>query len=487
MRGLVLNLGFRSVRAIVFGSDGRVLASSSRRVSTFLSGDFVEQDPNEWWEKGLTCMREVLEHVPEVDFITVTASAACVVPVDEDLNPTMNTILVSDKRAREEASYISRLESFKKLPYEARAYYTIPRILWIKRNRPEVYEKTCKFLSPNDFFIARMTGRFIIDELNATKYYTVDGEYPRELLKDLGISEDKLPEIRPVGFITETWEPFEKTVGLAHRVPVVVTTYDAICAFFGSGVSEEGDAADISGTVTSLRVLTRKKLRKDESRIFELSYKDWNIVGGSNNLGGGLIEWLLGNIYPEYSYEDLENLSNLLSAGTGLIFLPYLLGERAPLWDDDVRGAFLGIERFHSRDDLARAVLESTGFVLRSLIEAIEENGIQVKRIYTSGGLSRINLINQIKADVTGKTVYKPKEIESTALGAYILARRELEPEFDSSKLFIIEKIYRPNEEMYKVYTNAYGLFKKAYESLRGFHSERRNLLSIKELRKVNL
>lgn len=488
MKGLVINLGFRSIRAIIFDSNGEILASSSRKVETFLSSEYVEQDPIEWWRKGLECLRDALDNVRDIDFITVTASAACVIPVDEECNPLMRTILVSDKRAAKEALEIGKLNSFKKLNYQATAYYTIPRILWIKRNRPEIYEKAFKFLSPNDFFIAKLTGSFVIDELNATKYYTVNNEYPRELLRDLGIDESKLPEIRPIGSIISISEEFADKFHLSRDVPVVVTTYDAICAFFGSGVREEGDACDISGTVTSLRVLTKRSIRPDESRVFQLRYKDWNIVGGSNNLGGGLIEWLLNNFYIGHTYEDLEELSNIFSARSGLIFLPYLMGERAPLWDDKVRGCFLGIERFHNQRDMARAVLESTGFVLRNLIEVIEENGVHVNRIYASGGLARMDLINQIKADITGKRIYRLKEMESTALGAYCLARKALEPKFESSGLFEIEKEYIPNEERRSLYSEGYRLFKTAYSDLQRFHEERSKTLLLREdVKEVNL
>jgi xylulokinase len=133
-------------------------------------------------------------------------------------------------------------------------------------------------------------------------------------------------------------------------------------------------------------------------------------------------------------------------------------------------------------------VLESTGYVLRSLIEAIEDNGIQVNRIYASGGLARIDLINQIKADITGKKIYKLMEAESTALGAYCLAREVLEPGFDASPLFKIEKEYSPRREVENIYAEAYRLFKAAYRDLRRFHEERYEaLLPRGDLRGVHL
>jgi xylulokinase len=486
MKGLILNLGLKSVRAVIF-SDGKRLAYSSEKIHTFLNKDFVEQDADEWWEKGLNCMKEVIEKEKDLDFITVSASSACLIPVDKDGMPLMRAIMVSDKRSVKEAEQVNTLKSFKKLQYHADPYYSIPKILWIKNNEPEVYEKTHKFLSPNDFLLFKLTKEFCIDELNATKYYTLDNKYSKDLLNDLEIAEGKLPKIKKIGHIFEISEEFMVEAGLSNKTKIVMTTYDAICSFFGSGAKEEGDACDISGTVTSLRVLTKKNIRDTEMRIFQQKVDGWNLVGASNNLGGGLIEWVLETFYSEYKHEDLEKLSDVFAAKTGLIFLPYLLGERAPLWDSDVRGAFLGIERFHTKYDKARAVLESTGFILKNLVEALKDNDITIKKLYVSGGLSRIGAVNQIKSDVLGTKVYKMKETESTSLGAYVLARQAFDDKFDSSVFFNVEKVYEPDLTKHEVYLKVYKLFKQAYTGLKEFHNNRRNMLENEDMKKSNL
>lgn len=487
MQGLVLNLGLKGIRAAVFDSNVRIIAYSHQKVNTFLNGDYVEQDPEEWWKKGLNCIKEILKKENKLDFITVTSSAACVIPIKVDGTCLMRAIMVSDKRAFSEARYIENLESFNKLPYKADAYYSIPRILWIKNNFPQIYNETHKFISPNDFFIYKLTNNFYIDELNATKYFSIDNNYPKELLLDLDIDQDKLPEIKPIGFKSKTSKHFLKEVGLDNEIMVIISTYDAICAFFGSGVKNEGDACDMSGTVTSLRVLTKKKLKKNEFRILEQKYKDWNIIGGSNNLGGSLIEWVLNVFYSKDDYTSLEQLAGHFSAKTGLIFLPYLLGERAPLWDNDVRGAFLGIERFHDKHDLARAVLESTGYILKQLIESIEENSIPISRLFVSGGLAKIDLINQIKADITGKKIFKLKETEATALGAYCLARHSIDAEFDPSSCAEIERIYTPDLTKNEIYSRGYQLFKKVYNDLKEFYEFRKEDLINDDPRRINL
>jgi xylulokinase len=487
MNGLILNLGFKGIRAIIFDSKGKKISASHRKVNTYLNKDLVEQNPNEWWYEGLICIKEVLNQQPDIDFITITASSGCLAPTDNKGKSLTRAIMVADKRAKDEAEYIGKLKSFQGLPYRPDPTLMIPKILWIKNNLPEVFEKTSKFLSPNDFFIFQMTNEFVIDELNATKYFTVNNKYPDDLLQEIGIEKNLLPGIKPVGTVLKLSDHFVSEIGLNKKVPLVLTTYDAICALFGVCTNEDGEACDMSGTVTSMRILTDKNLKDNETRIFSQKFNDKNIIGGSNNLGGGLIEWLLHTFYAEDEYHELETLKTHLSAKTGLLFLPYLLGERAPLWDAKIRGAFLGIERFHTKQDLARAVLESAAFVLRHLLEIIEENDIPVSKIYASGGLSKIDLVNQIKADVTGKDVFKVKETEATSVGAYILARKALDKDFDPKEFIEIEKVYKPDESNKEIYAKAYELFKIAYNGLRDFHKKREDSLIASEISKRNL
>lgn len=487
MNGLILNLGFKGIRAIIFDSKGKTITAAHRRVNTYLNKDLVEQNPDEWWYEGLICIKEVLNQQPDIDFISVTASSGCLVPTGKNGTCLTKAFMVADKRAKKEAEHIGNLKSFQGLPYRSDTTLMIPKILWVKNNLPQVFEKTSKFLSPNDFFIFKMTNKFVIDELNATKYFTVNNEYPNELLQEIGIEKNRMPGIEPIGTVLNLSNHFLSEIGLKKKIPLVLTTYDAICALFGVCTNKDGEACDMSGTVTSMRILTKKNLKDNETRIFSQRFKDKNIIGGSNNLGGGLIEWLLHTFYSENEYHELETLKTHLSAKTGLLFLPYLLGERAPLWDNKIRGAFLGIERFHTKQDLARAVLESSAFVLRHLLEVVEDNDIPVSKIYASGGLSKIDLVNQIKADVTGREVLKVKETEATSVGAYILAREALDKDFDAKEFIEIEKVYKPDESKKEIYSKAYELFKAAYEGLRNFHKKREDNLIAYEISKRNL
>ena len=407
---LVLNMGMKSIRSIIYDQHGNRLSSASRLLSTGLNESRVFQDPDEWWEKAGQVVHESLKIAgcESVDYITVTTSASCLVYVDENCNALDKCIMVSDKRSEKESHVIGNMSSFQKVKVETGQDISVSsmlsRILWVKNNQPEYFSRTKYFLSPNDYLIAKMTGNYVTDIFNALKYHynANTNKYPEELLAELGISLDKFPEVVEIGATAGcVTDDAAKFLGLSFPAQVIVTTYDAICSFFGSGVTEEGEASDVSGTVTVLRVLTYKKELKSSKNIFTMPYpqKNCNIIGGSNNLGGGLIEWTKQCYYnrEELPYEIMEKEAKESAIGAdGLIFLPYLLGERAPIWDNIVRGCFFGLERYHTRKDMTRAVFESTGFIDMDFVNEIEKTGVEIKNIRASGGLARFNFVSQI-------------------------------------------------------------------------------------------
>ena len=211
---------------------------------------------------------------------------------------------------------------------------------------------------------------------------------------------------------------------------------------------------------------------------------DHPFVGGSNNLGGGLIEWLKQAFYADdhSPYESMESEAQEGGVGAaGLVFMPYLMGERAPIWDEDVRGAFLGIERIHGRKQFARSVFESTAYLTKALCDELEAQGHRVDRVRVSGGLARVKLISQIKADVLGKDVEEMADFESTAIGALsiMLAGRGVYRTWSEAAgaLTSVRAVYRPNPSNHAVYRRLLDLYHLAYLGTRDFHRERRQLI----------
>jgi sugar (pentulose or hexulose) kinase len=484
---LVLNLGLKSIRAIVFDDSGQIITNKALPLTTILNGALVEQSGHEWWDKGIEVINQALENkkiVRQVEYITVTASSCCVVGVDSNGYPLHNIIMVSDKRAKIECDQISALPSYKALKekrsdFEVKSSLMLPKILWIKNNAPEVFDDATLFLSPNEYFGYRLCGKAIVDNLNAEKcfYDSETQTYPQNLLADLEIPVAKLPDVAEVGTIAgELTNEFKALINVDtnQSIKLMVSTYDAICAFYGSGAATEGDTCDVSGTVTSLRTLTKGKKKLDTTTIFS-QYQpefDISIIGGSNNLGGGLIEWAKQAFYSESTspYELMESEAKEINCGAdGILFLPYLMGERSPLWNDDARAVFFGLSRNHNRKHMIRAVFESTGFALKSLLDEIELTGQKVEAVKFSGGLSRIHLIAQIKADILGKEIHIVEEYETTALGAFLLmgiASGIFANLCEASKVVRIREIILPNPKKHQIYLQAFALYKELYGSL---------------------
>jgi len=488
---LVLNMGMKSIRSIIFNGSGEKLATASRPIETFLSEELVLQNPVEWWEKAGIVIKESLNDLnkEDIDYVTVTTSSACLVYVDSFGDALDKCIMVSDKRAVEESRQLKNSRNFKAVEkatgLSADPYLMLPKILWVKNHQPKIFKDVYKFLSPNDFLIGKMTGAYVTDIFNAQKYHfdTKTNQYPELLLQEIQIPLSTMPAVvEPGSVIGNLTAVAAKHLGLSEKTKVIVTTYDAICSFFGSGVSQEGEASDVSGTVTVFRALSKQKKLKKSNEIFQMPCTKWNIniVGGSNNLGGGLIEWVKQCYYQNesYPYEVMEKDAGeaLLGAG-GLIFLPYLLGERAPLWNSKARGVFFGLERMHTRKEMTRAVFESTGFIDLDMIQAIEKTGMKVDTIRLSGGLARINLVSQIKADITGKDIMVLSEFETTATGAAMLALIGV-GEFSgleaAAEVFAsVRMIIKPNLKNHRKYQEIFRLYKDTYKTLEPLFEKR--------------
>lgn len=488
---LALNMGMKSIRSIIFDEDGNKLASAALPIVTSLAGEKVTQSPSEWWQKACKVIKETVSDAGNIsiDYLTVTSSSSCLVCVDQEDRELLPCMMVSDRRAREESEILAKTLAFPEVKERTGlgmdASLLIPKALWVRNHENALYEKTKKFLSPNDYLILKFTGRYVTDYMNAQKWHydTVKKQYPVNLLKEAGISMDLLPEVAApgtcVGTVSQT---AAQETGLSERVQVVLSTYDAICSFVGSGVFEEGEASDVSGTVTVFRAVSKQKRLMGTDKIQQLPYYEAgiHIVGGSNNLGGGLIEWVKQCYYQNemLPYELMEKDAGEAELGAGgVIFLPYLLGERAPIWDSNARGVFFGLERMHTRKEMTRAVFESTGFIDLDMIMAIEETGMHVNRIRLSGGLARLHLISQIKADITGRETEVLSEFETTATGAAMMAlygQKVYRSLKEAAEKFVkVRMVIHPDQKNHRKYQEIYSLYKDTYHTLKPLFDKR--------------
>jgi|GEM_PF-630645 len=493
---IVINLGLRSIRAVLYNNHNEVVDKNWFPVQTMIDHNQVEQDPDEWWE---LCLR-LLENLLSKNFsvreslvsITVTSSACCLVVLDREGQVLLPSLVVSDKRAAQEAEELKAQSSLKDVFAKpnnlAVPSFMFPKMLWLKKHQPDVYGKAAYFMSSNDFLLFKLSGAFATDPLNAEKFYydTVQNQYPPVLLKYLALKKTQLPKVVLPGTTIGTITPqLSSELKLSQPVKVVVTTYDAICAFLGSGVSKPGLASNVCGTVTSVRAFSDER-RDCQNGILSQSLLGFHIVGGSNNIDGGLLEWskqmFYGDSYPEkYVYRIMGDEAEASPAGAkGLIFSPYIIGERVPFFDSVTRGIFFGLERFHTRSDVLRSIFEASGYMVNDILQSIEQTGVEVTELNMSGGLTNTKIACSIRADITGKIVNVIDDIETTAMGAYfilLLADDKIKDISEIHQYVKVKQRFEPNLENHSIYKKFFPLFKSIHHTNKDLMAQRKALI----------
>ena len=491
----VLNLGLKSMRAAVFNEVGRREAIAYRPIATQMGEGRVEQSARDWWVAADEVLREVLADpalAADVSLVTVTASAGCLVALDAAGEPLGMAIMISDVRATHEAAQIASTQAYRPMASQGRRVtpdLMLPKIVWLKDHDPERYAASGWLASPNDFLVARLTGEVVTDAYNASKYFydVATGAYPEELLREVGIDATKLPPVAQTGMAPlEVRAEHRRRWGLSDGVRVVLSTYDAICAAYGSGAMEVGDGCDVSGTVTSFRVVTDRSDRDPSGRLFISPHvrEGLYLAGGSNNLGGGVIEWAKQLLYADEfdPYGAMTADARDSPPGSaGITFLPYLLGERAPVWDADARAVFFGLGRNHGRADMTRSIFEGVAYSVLDMAQRLDEIGVRVERVFASGGLARIESILQIKADMLAVTVQTNEELETTALGAAIMASVAggcyASIEDATGACVRLGAKFEPDPARTAMYRDFFSIYRSLYGGLRAIFQERNRLI----------
>ncbi|MEP1940750.1 MAG: FGGY-family carbohydrate kinase [Balneola sp.] len=486
---LVINLGLKSIRGIIFNSTGDQLYSVSYPVHTTLYQKKVEQDPKEWKDllnNILGAIKNKTDLSREIKYISVTTSSSCILGVDKEVKPVTPVMMVSDKRAEDISVEIASSPVYKKVnkiqKITCATSSLVPKAVWYKRNDTDIFNEIRYWMGAGEFLSHFFTKEIFSDPLNAGKSFYSSNEYNKELLNHFGINEDTLPPVVEIGELLKVDKTVIDEFSLSIDCKFVVCTYDAICAVLGSSTGEANNACDVSGTVTSVRLLSSEK-REFSSNILlsqKLDFLNKFMIGASNNLGGGIIEWYKQAFFDEDDpdvYTKIERLANKSEIGSdGVIFLPYLLGERAPFKSPNASGSFFGLKRNSTIVQFSRAVLESTAFVTKDLIDLIETSGIEVKSLTVSGGLARFDLVNQIKADVCNVPVYVVDNFESTSIGAYLIMTMSsgLETSLEEAlkKFVSIRKVIKPSQKGHQIYSETFKLYKKIRENFSDIYTE---------------
>jgi len=438
-----LDLGTSAVKAGLFDATGDALhlARSPYAVRT-PRPHWVEQEPEEWWAAACGALRETLAGVDPGDVAAVglsgqTPGHVLVAANGASLCPA---IIWSDQRAFEEAAWLAehitaeQARAWTASSFIADVTQPPARLLWLMRHCADQWARCAAVIQPKDFLAFRLTGRIATDQQSSYCLYNPrTGRYDPEYLQTLDIAPDKMPPVlAPTDIVGHVTPEAAAATGLFAGTPVVCGTIDAWCDIIGCGGVSPGQAVDVTGTSEVVALITGHPVAEEAAASPEAAgvlgaylLEDLYWVGGPMQGGGGTLLWWSGGFYDRQP--DLQQLAAEAAAippgADGLLFLPYLCGERAPVWDPQARGAFVGITDRHTRAHCARAVYEGIAFAVRDVLERSQAAaGLRAATLRVSGGPSRSGLWNQIKADVTGLPVQQMSVSDAACLGAAMLA-----------------------------------------------------------------
>jgi xylulokinase len=484
MNFLGLDIGTGGSRAIVIDEQGNVVASATVDHEPFASPHigWAEQSPDDWWRASSSAIRLVLSeenvNAEEIGAVSFSGQMHGSVFLDESDRVLRPALLWCDQRTEKQCIEITekigptRLIELVSNP--AVTGFTFPKILWLRENEPEIWKKVRSILLPKDYIRLRLSGDKASDVADSSGTLLFDvrkRSWSREMLEAFELDTSLFPRVfESVEITGAVSKAGAEATGLRVGTPVVAGAGDNAAGAVGMGIVSPRTLSATIGTSGVIFVVTEKPTLDLKGRTHSLCHaipNTWHMTGVTLAAGQSL-KWFRGNFGNEKSYDELTCEAEKISSGSdGVIWLPYLMGERTPHLDPNARAAFVGLTESHTRGHLVRAVMEGVAFSLRDSIEIFRELGAPIDTIRLGGGGARSPLWRQIQADVYGHAVETIETDEGAAFGAAILAgvgvgawqsverackqtiriATRIEPNADSSK--ILDRNYKAYKTLY--------------------------------------
>ena len=485
---ITIEIGTGAIRVVAFDLEGNMLGSSKGSYPTFhAKPNYSEQDPEQIFITMLYLFKNFLNekiHPKKYEVICICFSSAMhsVLPIDKNGVPIGNAMVWSDNRAKNEADELKNSELGKSL-YKAtgtpiHAMSPLNKIRWLNNNDQDRFAASQKFLSIKTYIIHQLTGEYVIDHsvASATGMLNIHSlTWYDDALNYAGITKDKLADLVPVFHLPKKLKKeYQHSLGLHDSVKLIIGSSDGCMATLGAGVWGDGKATVTLEESGAVRVVGKEVLQDEKQRLFNYLLCEGNYIsGGPTNNVGSAFEWYakqFGDFKEAFELEDcIKNLINdaaKVPAGScGLIFLPYLQGERAPMWNADARGVYFGLNIKHELQHLIRATIEGILYSIYSIGKTLEEHRT-INSLSANGSFASYPVWMQMMADIFNKPVHIKQNSgpDSVACGSYLLSATEMglykNLEQAAQKVKLLEK-HLPQKQNHNVYMKHYAIFER--------------------------
>lgn len=489
---LGIDLGTSAVKCILVDNHGAVTGSKSVEYPLLQpQPGWAEQEPEDWWNGTAACIRTLLSEsgVPGNQIASVGLSGQMhgSVFLDSQLRVVRPALLWCDQRTEAECHWIERTIGKEKLARftgnQALTGFTAPKAVWLRNHEPDNYKRTAHLMLPKDYVRLKLTGAFGMDLADASGTLLLnvaERRWSTEVLQRLDLPEQWLPPLYESNEVAGHVQPdAAEATGLVPGIPVVAGGGDQSCGAVGVGVVKSGIASVALGTSGVVFVHDDNYQYDSECRLHTFCHGvpgKWHRMGVMLSAGGSFQWWKNHFAYEELekaqaegrdAYEYLTALAESAPPGSeGLLFMPYLTGERTPYPDAKARGGFIGLNLRHSKAHLTRAVLEGITFGLRDSMELIKASGIEIKELRVNGGGARSRFWRQMIADIFGLPVITVNSTDGPAYGAALMAAsgvlaRDI-PSLCEEWIHVEDRV-EPNVSSHQRYDAYYGIYRSLY------------------------
>lgn len=481
---LGIDIGTGSTKAVAISLTGEALGTVSAHypISSPQPG-YSEQDPELIWNAFVKCLSDITAKLGSPHAVSLSSAMHSIIPVNDAGTALYPMITWADARSENIAQALRTTAKGASLYHHCgtaiHPMSPLNKLLWLKVNETNVFESAGKFISIKEYIWFRLFEVFEIDYSIASAtgmFDIVARHWSSEALELIGIPAIKLSQpVNTTYYRTHVKSDVVALTGINAQTPFVIGASDGACANLGSHTTGVGIAALTIGTSGAVRITHSKPVYNFEAMVFNYLLDEQTFVcGGAVNNGGIALNWLLKNFLKKENpvgadYDALFNEIATVPAGSeGLLFLPYLYGERAPLWDTKTSGTFFNIKPVHTRSHFLRAGLEGICFALNNVLKTLEDASGEIHQVNISGGFTGSAVWTQTLADITGKKLAVLQSEDSSAMGAVYLAAKVLYPH-DYEQLTRVEhqKIIEPDKNNHKVYSRMFPVFKKLYTDLK--------------------
>ena len=483
---LGIDIGTGSCKGLAVNLQGEKLGTSNSYygIATKMVG-YEEQDPEEIWKAFIKCFTEILSitgHLP----IAVSFSSAMhgLMLIDKENKPFTPLIIWADKRSEDIATTLRKKDIAKKIYKETGTpiYSMTPlcKIMWFKKNDPKLFNKAALFVSIKEFIWFRLFNAWQVDMsiASATGLFNIHTlKWNKTSLELCGILPSQLSEIVPTIFTrTDLENPAKDILNIKNEITFCIGANDGCLANLGSFALKKGEAALTIGTSGAVRVTGPKPIADFKSMLFNYILEESTyITGGPINNGGIVVKWLFkifldnNNPDPDDYTMLFDKISTVSPGSDGLIFLPYLLGERAPVWDARASALYFGIHSSHTQNHFLRAAVEGICFAIKSILQPLEKKMGTISQLNISGGFINSPVWMQMMADITGKKLCLIEKEDASSLGAAMLVMKQLKlirnyKDLKPETQFTI----KPDKKHNALYNANFMIYEQLYDALKG-------------------